>query len=192
MTTLEGSIKNVFVGDRADTLESSIRHTIYFQLDGIEDDKHRGVTRPADSRVKDIPKGTPIPNTRMYSAVDEDGLRTIEKKFGVPKIFASWLGANFEVSGVARFSLLPQGTVFRFSQGTELLVDTENMPCEGPGKVIASKYPHNNIKANLFQRSAVHNRGVVGTVITPGPISMGDTFEIEVFNPTFFSVPNSS
>lgn len=194
MTTLEARVEGVFVGDKADTLETTPRNTINILEDGVEGDKHRGFMREADSRTPHITRGTPIPNTRMWSGVEVGELQQIADKFQIPQVEASWLGANFVVGGIARFRFtqLPPGTVFQFSQGTELLVDAENTPCLGPGEVIASKFPDGKIKPNLFQKNAIHRRGLVGVVKTPGPVSKNETVKIFVYDPTYYSIPPAS
>lgn len=189
MSRIEALVEGVFVGDRQDTLETNRQRYITVAQDGIVGDKHRGVMRSADSRVPKIPRGTPIPNTRMWSGVEKTELAEIASNFNIPQVLPEWLGANFVLSGIARFSHLLERTVLEFPQGTELLVDSENMPCTGPGEVIAAKNPDSGIKPNLFQKHAIHRRGLVGTVQTPGNIAEGDTVTIYVDNPRFYSIP---
>ena len=65
--------------------------------------------------------------------------------------------------------------------GAVLVVEAENMPCVGPGKVIASKYPDYNLSPNRFPKAAMHKRGLVGVIEHAGVVHVGDPVTVEIY-----------
>ncbi|MDF2962802.1 MAG: hypothetical protein K0S39_4537, partial [Paenibacillus sp.] len=102
MTSQPGS----FVTRRKDSIE--------VDLGGIPNDRHYGLLRPADSRQKIYPAGTPIANRRQLSLVSAEECERIARNLGVLYILPEWLGANVLLSGYPELTGLPQGARILF------------------------------------------------------------------------------
>jgi len=155
-------------------------------FEGIEGDRHAGHTRPADVRTPWYPKGTPIRNTRQLSLVSSEELALVADALGVPKVLASWLGANLELEGVPRLTQLPPGTRLFFPEGATLAVEGENEPCIGPGKVIEAHYPEHAKLASRFVKAAWERRGLVAWVDRAGVIRAGDEVRVMLPKPVTY------
>ena len=158
-------------------------------LEGIIGDKHAGFTRASDSQTPEYQRGTLIRNNRQWSAVSPEELSLIAESMGIPFIDPAWLGANLALSGIPNLTELPKGTKLRFPEETVLLIEGENMPCTGPGEVIASKYPEKGLKANSFPKAAFGKRGLIGVVERPGIIKLNDVVTVQIYQPKMFSLP---
>jgi hypothetical protein len=158
-------------------------------FEGIEGDRHAGLTRPADVRTPWFPKGTPIRNTRQLSLVSSEELAEVAGTLGIPKVLASWLGANLEVSGVPRLTLLPPGTRLFFPEDAVLAVEGENAPCIGPGRVIEAHHPDGPKVASRFVKAARQKRGLVAWVERPGLLRAGDEVRVMLPNPVTYVLP---
>lgn len=158
-------------------------------FEGIEGDRHAGHTRPADVRTPWYPKGTPIRNTRQLSLVSTEELALVAETLGVPKVLASWLGANLELTGVPRLTHVPPGTRLFFPDEAVLAVEGENEPCIGPGKVIEEHHPDRVKLASRFVKSAWERRGLVAWVDRPGVIRAGDDVRVMLPKPVTYVLP---
>lgn len=187
---LEAIVEGLFLGDQTG-LEKSPVNRLFVDLGGILGDKHYGPTRLADSRTPKITRGTPIRNTRQWSAVSPEQCAEIASGMGVTKIEPGWLGANLSLAEISNLTELPQGTELIFPQNAVLLVEGENLPCRNPGEVIALKYPEKGLNPGLFPKAARGKRGLIGTVKVSGYISLNDKVVIEVYEPTTYSFPSN-
>lgn len=142
---------------------------------GFEGDRHAGKTRRADVRNPDVPRGTSVPNTRQVSIVSAEDLAEIARRLEVSEVQPAWLGANLSLEGLGRLADLPRGTRLDFSGGCTLVVSEENNPCTGPGEALEAQYPERTGLAAQFPKQALHLRGVVAWVETPGRIAEGDS-----------------
>ena len=70
-----------------------------------------------------------------------------------------------------------------FPSGAALAIEGENLPCTGPGKVIAAQYPDRDGLATQFPKAAMHLRGLVAWVERPGIITAGDRIEVRLAEP---------
>ena len=177
---LEAHVQALYVGD-AKGLEKSPRDWLEFTLEGIVGDKHAGFTKPADARNPEYVRGSLMRNDRQWSAVAPDELAEVAKLMGVEQIEAGWTGANLALTGIPHFTMLPKGTKLVFPSGAVLVVEAENMPCTGPGRVIASKYPETKLTPQRFPKAGMHKRGLVGVIERAGIIHVGDTVVIQVY-----------
>ncbi len=180
LMNLEGYVQALYVGD-AKTLEKTPCETLEFNFEGIVGDKHVGYFKKADARNPEYKRCTLMRNDRQWSAIALDELAETAQVMGIDRIDPSWLGANLAFTGIPHFTLLPKGTKLIFPSGAVLLVEAENEPCVGPGKVIASKYPDHQLSPNLFPKAAIHKRGLVGVVERAGVVHVGDVVTVQVY-----------
>ncbi len=92
--------------------------------------------------------------------------------------FEGVLGANLVVGGIPHLTRIPTGSRMFFPDGAALAIEGENLPCSGPGRIIAAHHP--GLSASLFPKAALHLRGLVAWVERPGVIHAGDRVEIKV------------
>jgi hypothetical protein len=174
-----GEVISVLVSCNADSLESESRDAVEVSLEGFADDRHAGFVRAADGRVPEYPRGTPIRNDRQVSLVSTEEMMVVAEAMGIPRIEASWLGANLEIAGIEALSQLPPNTRLAFSSGAVLVVQALNRPCAGPGRVIAKQYRDDQL-ISAFTRGAANRRGLVACVERAGWISRGDRVEVRI------------
>lgn len=156
--------------------------------EGFKDDKHAGFLRAADNRNPQYVRGTLIRSDRQFSAVSIEDCEIIARILKIRWIRPAWLGANIAFLGLPNFSSLPRGSKLLFPDRTVLVVEGENLPCRGPGEVIAEQYPTAGLKASDFPKAALHHRGVVGVVERPGTIAKGEKVEVLVYEPQKYIV----
>ena len=149
-------------------------------LEGIEGDRHAGMSRPADSRVPWYPRGTPIRNSRQLSIVALDELAEIARGLGVPDIRPEWIGANLVIEGIGRLTRLPPGTRLMFEGGAALAVEGENAPCRHAGAAVAAVHSGREGLDLAFVQRARGLRGLVAWVERAGDIAAGSGIEVRV------------
>ncbi|MBI1278719.1 MAG: MOSC domain-containing protein [Anaerolineaceae bacterium] len=184
---LQGHVASLYLGD-AKTLEKTPCASLAFTLEGIVGDKHAGFVKKADARNPEYKRGTMMRNDRQWSAVTPDELAEAARLMGVEFIDPSWVGANLSFTGIPNFTRLPKGTKFVFPSGAVLVVEAENAPCVGPGRVIASKYPDLNLSPNRFPRAAIHKRGLVGVIERAGIVHVGDPVTVQIYEAESYPV----
>jgi len=177
---LQGYVQALYVGD-ANGLEKTACQTLDFTLEGISGDKHAGFTKKADPRNPEYQRGSMMRNDRQWSAVAPDELAEAAQLMGIERIEAGWVGANLAFTGIPNFTSLPKGTKLVFPSGAVLVVEAENMPCTGPGPVIAAHYPDLNLSPNSFPKAAIHKRGLVGVIERAGIVHVGDVVTVQVY-----------
>ncbi|MBU8896132.1 MOSC domain-containing protein [Corallococcus sp. M34] len=186
---LTGRLVRVLLCTEQKTFVTRELPEVRLSFEGIEGDRHAGLTRPADVRTPWFPRGTPIRNTRQLSLVADDELAEVATRLGVPQVRAEWLGANLELSGVPRLTHLPPGTRLFFPDEATVVVEGENMPCTGPGEVIAEHHPDRAGLASRFVKAAFQRRGLVAWVERPGPVRAGDEVRVMLPAPVTYSLP---
>lgn len=174
-----GVVRETLVGRDAGSLVTTVEPGVEIDFEGVIGDRHRGYTRPADARVPHYPRGTPIRNSRQLSIVSVEELREIAATLQLPALPGAWLGANLVIEGILHLTRIPPGSRLFFPSGAALAVEGENLPCTGPGKVIAAQYPDRDGLATQFPKAALHLRGLVAWVERPGTIHAGDRMEIK-------------
>ncbi len=151
-----------------------------FVLPGLSIERHRGMARAADARVPWYPRGTPIRNSRQVSIVSSAELAEIARALDIPEVRPEWLGANLVVDGIESLSMLPRGSRLFFPGDAVVAVEDQNVPCRGPGRVIAAQHPG---RAHLdldFVNVARRLRGLVAWVERAGTVKAGDAVEIRL------------
>ena len=175
-----GMVQGLYEARNQGTFVTAACPQLQLSFAGIEGDRHAGLTRPADSRVPHYPRGTEIRNTRQLTLVSVEDLQEIAAELQVAQILPEWLGANILVSGIPALTRLTPGTRLFFPGEAVLVVDEENMPCKGPGKVLQEQYTDQTDLAVRFVKAGLHRRGVTAWVERPGKILTGDSFEAHI------------
>lgn len=177
--TLQATVSWLAIGDLPGTLETRPVTDVVLDWQGIVGDSHAGDTRKADVRVPFYPKGTVIRNVRQVTVVCTAQLAEVAQTLDLPEIRPAWLGANMVLSGIPDLTLLPPATRLRFASGATLVVDWENLPCTGPGQVIADHYGVPGLRSR-FVKAAMEKRGFTAWVESPGPVAIGDAVQVIV------------
>ncbi len=185
---LQGHVQALYLGDTRG-LEKTPCQTLEFTFEGIPGDKHAGFTKPADARNPEYQRGTMMRNDRQWSAVAPDELAEAARLMGIDRIDPGWIGANLAFTNIPNFTLLPRGTKLIFPSGAVLVVEAENMPCTGPGRVIAAKYPELKLSPNRFPKAAMHKRGLVGVVERAGLVRVGEPVTVQIYEAAGYPLP---
>jgi MOSC domain-containing protein YiiM len=146
---------------------------------GVVGDSHAGLTRRADVRVPHYPRGSEIRNERQVTVVAADELAATAEALDLPEIRPEWLGANMMLAGIPHLTLLPPATRLLFASGAAIVVDWENQPCTGPGRVIAQQY-HDDSLTSRFVKAALQKRGFTAWVERTGAIAVGDAVTVVI------------
>jgi hypothetical protein len=178
---LEGRVAGVFVAFGEDFVTETV-DALSLGYEGIERDRHSGITRRSGSREPWYPRGTEMRNERQLSIVASDELAVVAGRMDIAEIKPEWIGANLVIDGVPRLSMLPSGTLLFFPSGVTVKVDAQNGPCRFSGESIARNADMEDIAAGalLFPKVAKRLRGLVAWVEKPGTIRAGDKVSVRV------------
>ncbi|EAS51548.1 conserved hypothetical protein [Aurantimonas manganoxydans SI85-9A1] len=149
-------------------------------FDGIDGDRHGGMTRRSGGREPWYPRGTRMRNERQLSLLAADELAEAAAALGIPEIRPEWIGGNLLVGGIAHLTWLPPRTLLMFAGGVTLRVDGDNGPCRSSGAAIAAHYPDRGDIELGFVKAAMHRRGLVAWVEKPGRIAVGEAVEARI------------
>ena len=145
---------------------------------GFEGDYHAGLTRPSCVRVTaQHPKGTEIRNTRQLSILSVEELAAIAADIGLDRLEPQYLGASMVVEGIADFTHLPPSSRLQAENGTTLVVDMLNGPCNLPAREIEKDAPGHG---KTFKAAAMGRRGVTAWVERQGELCIGDQLRLHV------------
>ncbi|WP_251551502.1 MOSC domain-containing protein [Neobacillus muris] len=180
MEKLTASVQGIYIADQPDTFVSRRISEVQLDFGGIKEDRHFGVTRPADSRQPMYPKGTEILNRRQITIVAEEELALISQEMGIEKLEPEWLGANILLSGIPELTGLTIGSRILFPNGAGLICMGENKPCTLPGAEIQKHYRDEPKLASRFVKAGYKRRGIVCAVECPGEIAAGDEVQLLV------------
>ena len=186
MKSIIGKVVEVNLGTVEEELAKHACASLQAELDGFVGDRHRSIHREAWKGDKQ-PKGTVRRNERQWSAMSVEELTDMSIKMDLKEpLTAAKLSVNLCFEGIPQLSLLPKGTILKFSSGTELMVEEYNPPCIEMSEKIASTYTTNSAKPlarNAFIQAALRTRGLVGVVEVAGGINVGDEVEVKVYQP---------
>jgi hypothetical protein len=191
IVSITGKTLAVLIGSDPHSLLTTRQAQVIVNFEGFEGDKHTGFTRLADGRTPYYPRRTPIRNDRQVSIVSCEELERVAAALDLPEIQPEWLGANLLLQGIPRLSLLPPGSRLIFSEGVVLIVEHENQPCSGPGKVLQSHFNRPGLES-LFPKAALHKRGLVACVEKPGQIRTGEEIGLDIFSQEPYSTDPTS
>ena len=145
---------------------------------GFEGDYHSGLTRPACVRVGNRqPEGTKIANTRQLSILSAEEMAQIAVDIGLDALDPVLLGASIVIEGIPDFTHVPPGSRLQADNGTTIVIDVENGPCNFPAREI-EKEDAGHGKA--FKAAARGKRGVTAWVEREGDLSVGDRLRLHV------------
>ena len=159
-------------------LEGQPLDRVALGFDGMPGSTHAGVNRPSCSRVvSQHPKGTEIRNVRQLSVISAEELAQIAEHLGLDDIDPAFLGASIVIEGIPDFSHVPPSARLQAPNGTTIVVDMENQPCQFPAMTIEKAHPGHG---KAFKPAAEGKRGVTAWVERPGDLAVGDVLTLHV------------
>lgn len=163
--------------DRPDIRSQSITEA-FASYAGFEGDFHAGLTRPSCVRVKaQHPRGTEIRNVRQFSILSAEELAAIAADIGMDHLDPVLLGASIVIEGIPDFTHVPPNARLQSQNGTTIVVDVENGPCNLPAREIEKDAPGHG---KDFKAAAKGRRGVCGWVERQGMLKVGDTLRLHI------------
>ncbi|WP_281992610.1 MOSC domain-containing protein [Sulfitobacter geojensis] len=145
---------------------------------GFEGDYHAGLTRKSCVRVKSQhPEGTEIRNVRQFSIVSAEELAAIAAVIGSETLDPVLLGASIVVEGIDDFTHVPPNARLQAANGTTIVVDMQNGPCNFPAREIEKNVPGHG---KGFKAAAKGRRGVCAWVEREGQLKVGDTLRLHI------------
>lgn len=145
---------------------------------GFAGESHAGLTRPSCSRVlAQYPRDTVIRNTRQLCVVSAEEMALVAAELGLDSFDYAWVGASLVIEGIPDLSHLPPSSRLQAEDGTTLVVDMENRPCQEPAVTIGKALPG---KGKLFKRAAEGRRGVTAWVEREGTLRIGQTIRLHI------------
>lgn len=157
--------------------------------EGIFRDTHRGFQRALSGhdgaylKTSALKKGHAVFNWRSWTALSLEELQAIEYAISC-SILPGILFENMIISGIPNFSQLQPTSrlVFPLEKESQaiLAVWEENGPCRTVGERVESASGGHTTSAE-FVRAAHKKRGLMGFVLSPGVVRVGD--QIRVYGP---------
>jgi hypothetical protein len=157
---------------------------IQFEIHGPQGDTHSGFIRTLSGhdgeyiKTSDRTKGDVVFNWRTWTALSLEELALIGDEISA-HIPQGILLENIIFYGIPNFSKLTPGSrlVLQSQESQErrpiLAVWEENAPCATVGKRLEEYYKKEGLKT-AFVASALGRRGVMGFVLAPGIVEIGD------------------
>ena len=166
------------VSPDASGIRSSGSARLVLGWEGPQGDRHAGVTRPSCSRVLlQHPRGTEIRNVRQLAIVSSEELAEIAARMELGTVAPEWLGATMVVEGLPDLTNLPPSSRLQAPDGTTLVVDMANRPCNLPAREIAQEH---DVAGKRFKAAAKGRRGITAWVERPGELGLGDVMRLHV------------
>jgi len=145
---------------------------------GFEGDFHAGLTRASCVRVKSQhPEGTEIRNVRQFTILSAEEMAGIAADIGLEALDPTHLGASLVIEGIADFTHVPPSSRLQAENGTTLVIDMLNAPCNFPAREI-EKAEQGHGKG--FRAAAKGRRGTCAWVERQGTLRIGDTLRLHV------------
>lgn len=163
--------------DRPDIRSQAVQEA-FASYAGLEGDYHAGLTRKSCVRVKSQhPEGTEIRNVRQFSIVSAEELDAIAAVIGLETLDPVLLGASIVVEGIDDFTHVPPNARLQAANGTTIVVDMQNGPCNFPAREIEKNVPGHG---KGFKAAAKGRRGVCAWVEREGQLKVGDTLRLHI------------
>ncbi|WP_386628107.1 MOSC domain-containing protein [Sulfitobacter geojensis] len=163
--------------DRPDIRSQAVQEA-FASYAGFEGDYHAGLTRKSCVRVKSQhPEGTEIRNVRQFSIVSAEELTAIAAVIGLETLDPVLLGASIVVEGIDDFTHVPPNARLQAANGTTIVVDMQNGPCNLPAREIEKNEPGHG---KGFKAAAKDRRGVCAWVEREGQLKVGDTLRLHI------------
>ncbi|MES2144929.1 MAG: MOSC domain-containing protein [Pseudomonadota bacterium] len=145
---------------------------------GFAGEVHSGLTRPSDSRVlAQHPRGTTIRNVRQLAIVSAEEMALVADELGLEAFDYAWVGASLVIAGIPDFSHVPPSSRLQADNGTTLVVDMENRPCQEPAVTIEKARPGHG---KAFKAAAAARRGVTAWVEREGTLAVGMRLRLHI------------
>lgn len=145
---------------------------------GYAGEIHAGLTRPSDSRVlAQHPRGTAIRNVRQLAIVSAEEMALVAAELGLDGFDYAWVGASLVIEGIPNFSHVPPSSRLQAENGTTLVVDMENRPCQEPAVTIDAARPG---YGRAFKAAAAGRRGVTAWVEREGKLAVGMRLRLHI------------
>lgn len=146
---------------------------------GYARESHAGETRPSCSRVlAQHPRGTTIRNTRQLCLVSAEEMAEVAADLGLTAEWNhAWVGASLVLEGIPDFTHVPPSSRLQGPDGTTLVVDMINHPCQEPAVTIARA---TGGRGKTFKTAAMGKRGVTAWVEREGTLRLGDVLRLHV------------
>lgn len=166
------------VADRAATLRAVAMDSLDLDFAGDVEDSHSGLTRPSCARLTAQHKvGTEIRNTRQLSIVSAEEMAATAAEMGLEALDPIYLGASMVLEGIDDFSHIPPSSRLQAENGTCLIIDMENRPCNLPSREIERDMPG---IGKLFKSASSGRRGVTASVERTGRLFVGDRLRLHI------------
>jgi len=159
-------------------LRSMARDALQLTYAGAQGEAHSGLTRASCVRVKaQWQQGTEIRNERQLTVLSQEEIDVIAAACGLDWLDPALLGCSIVVKGISDFTHVPPSSRLQAPNGTTLVVDMENRPCNLPAREIESDHPTHG---KPFKSAATGKRGVTAWVQREGTIKLGDKLRLHV------------
>lgn len=161
-----------------DNIRSAEVDAVDVTYEGFKGEHHAGLTRAACVRVKDRhAEGTEIRNTRQISILSAEENAATAAEIGLEALDPEHLGASIVIEGIPDFTLVPPASRLQAEDGTCIVIDVENGPCNFPAREIEKDEPGHG---KAFKAAARGKRGVTAWVEREGKLKVGDTLKLFV------------
>ena len=145
---------------------------------GAQGEAHSGVTRASCVRVRaQWPEGTEIRNVRQLSVMSQEEIDEIAADCGLDTLDPALLGCSVVVKGISDFSHVPPSSRLQSADGTTIVIDMQNWPCNLPAREIEMDHPTHG---KPFKGAAKGKRGVTAWVEREGTFRLGDMVSLHV------------
>ncbi len=170
---LTGQVGGVFIRPERGSWKTVRLTAAHLDWGGLNGDVYAGLTRPADARTPQYPRGTQIQNTRQLSIASAEKLEEFAAALGLSEAQPELPGAHVALWGIPAMTYLPPSTRSVFPQEGVLVVDGENPPCTRPRKIIQENSPDGEGLVAEFPKAALRSRRLLAWVGRPGRIPQG-------------------
>lgn len=161
-----------------DNIRSEACDSLDLSFEGIQGGQHSGRNRPSCVRVKSQhPEGTEISNVRQVTILSAEEMAMIAADCGLDALDPIYVGATIVVEGIEDFSHIPPSARLQSQNGTTLIVDMQNRPCNLPAREIEQDLPGHG---KPFKEAAKGRRGVTAWVEKPGTLRVGDRIRLHI------------
>lgn len=166
------------VPTQPDDIRSASASELSLTFDGPQGEAHAGRTRPSCVRVKSQhPEGTEIANVRQLTVLSAEEIAEIAVDCGMDDLDPIYLGATLVIEGIADFTHVPPSSRLQAENGTCIVIDMENRPCNLPAREIEKDQPG---RGKPFKQAATGKRGVTAWVERPGVLRIGDQLRLHI------------
>jgi hypothetical protein len=175
---MHGTLESISI--TRNLLPSESLDQIEVKWEGLQGDKHFGLTMKAGSKQAPYAKGSEVRNVRQVSIVSREELQQIAETMSLPHVEPAWVGGNLMLSGIPNLTQLPSGSRLYFEGGVGIVIEGENMPCTTAGGSLSEQYPDRPELTTAFPKKAIGKRGLVAWVEKPGVIRKGEKVTVRL------------